>query len=194
MMQSIEAVRAFAAIRTDEVVVTTMTSIFQWDDIVGDDPLHLPLIGSMGKAADLALGVAIARPDVRVWCIDGDGSLLMNLGVMASIVTAKPKNLVHAVLANGAYNITGGQPIPAATTLDFAMTARAAGYPVTTTIDDLDALRAQLPSLVRQDGPVFVAIKCQPAGPQPKIQHGRMAKALLRLRDTLAARQPGFSS
>ncbi|MFN8534723.1 MAG: thiamine pyrophosphate-dependent enzyme [Dehalococcoidia bacterium] len=109
MFPSIEAIRAIAAARTDQVVVTTMTSIFEWDAVVGDDRRHLPLIGCMSKASSVALGVALARPDVEVLCLDGDGSLLMNLGSLATIAQAAPKNLVHFVFENRVYNITGGQ-------------------------------------------------------------------------------------
>jgi phosphonopyruvate decarboxylase len=187
-MQSIEAIRALAAARTNQVVVTTMTTIFQWDDIVGEDPLHLPLIGSMGKASSVALGVALARPDVQVLCLDGDGSLLMNLGSLATIVASGATNLVHFVFENRVYNITGGQPVPAANALDWAAMASAAGFARTYTIDTVSDLEATLPEILGGLGPVFVVVRVERAGPQPKIQHGRMKRQMAVVREALGAR------
>ncbi|MCS6802487.1 MAG: thiamine pyrophosphate-dependent enzyme [Chloroflexota bacterium] len=189
MGPALEAVRAIAAARTTQVVVTTMTAIFQWDDVVGDDPLHLPLIGCMGKASSLALGIALARPDIQVLCLDGDGSLLMNLGSLATIAQAQPANLVHFVFENRAYNITGGQPIPAAGRLDFALLAKAAGYPRAYTTESADQLRALLPEILAGAGPTFVCLRVAPAGPQPAIQHGRMKRQLAVVQKALAERQ-----
>lgn len=188
MFQSIDAIQAIAAARTDEVVVTTMTSIFQWDEVVGEDPFAIPLIGSMGKASSVALGIAIARPDIRVLCLDGDGSLLMNLGTFASIVASKAKNLVHIVFCNNAYNITGGQPLPAAESLDFAAIAKACGFPNTYTFSDQETFSNAIAAILKEEGPTLIAVRTAPAGHQPKIQHGRMARELKKLTENLAAR------
>jgi thiamine pyrophosphate-dependent acetolactate synthase large subunit-like protein len=189
MMASLDAVRAIAAARTDQVVVTTMTAIFQWDEVVGDDPLHLPLIGCMGKASSVALGIALARPDIQVLCLDGDGSLLMNLGSLATIAEAQPANLVHFVFENRAYNITGGQPVPAAGRLDFALMARAAGFPRAVTAERVEQLQALLPDVLSGAGPTFVCLRVAPAGPQPKIQHGRMRRQMAVVQRALAERR-----
>lgn len=186
MFPSIEAIRAIAAARTDQVVVTTMTSIFEWDAVVGDDRRHLPLIGCMSKASSVALGVALARPDVEVLCLDGDGSLLMNLGSLATIAQAAPKNLVHFVFENRVYNITGGQPVPGAGAVDFAGLARAVGFPRAYTAGTLDELQGLLPEILAAGGPVFVCLRVEKAGPQPTIQHGRMKRQLAVVQRELA--------
>lgn len=188
MGPSLDAIRAIAMARTNQVVVTTMTAIFQWDEVVGEDPLHLPLIGCMGKASSLALGIALARPDVQVLCLDGDGSLLMNLGSLATIAQARPANLVHVVFENRVYNITGGQPVPAAGKVDFAMMAKAAGFPRAYTTESTDQLQALLPEILTAPGPTFVCVRVEKAGPQPKIQHGRMKRQLAVVQQALAGR------
>ena len=66
----------------------------------------------MGKASSIGLGIALARPDKKVLVIDGDGSLLMNLGSLVTVANMSPKNLVHFVYQNGTYGVSGGQPIP----------------------------------------------------------------------------------
>ena len=189
MFQSIDAIKAIAAARTDEVVVTTMTSIFQWDDVVGEDPFSIPLIGAMGKASSVALGIAIARPDVKVICLDGDGSLLMNLGTFASIVASDAKNLIHIVFCNNAYNITGGQPLPAAGNLDFPGIAKSCGFPNVAHYSDLESFQNDIASILKQEGPTLIAVDTAPAGHQPKIQHGRMLRELAKLTENLAARK-----
>jgi sulfopyruvate decarboxylase subunit beta len=188
MGPSLDAVRAIAASRTDQVVVTTMTAIFQWDEVVGDDPIHLPLIGCMGKASSLALGIALARPDVQVLCLDGDGSLLMNLGSLVTIAQARPANLVHFVFENRVYNITGGQPVPGAGRFDLALLATAAGFPRAYTTESTEQLQKALPEILAGEGPTFVCVRVQPAGPQPKIQHGRMRRQLAVVQKALAGR------
>ena len=188
MGPSLEAVRAIAAARTNQVVVTTMTAIFQWDEVVGDDPLHLPLIGCMGKASSLALGIALARPDIQVLCLDGDGSLLMNLGSLATIGQARPTNLVHFVFENRVYNITGGQPVPGAGRVDFALLAKAAGFARAYTTESTAQLQALLPEVLGRDGPTFVCVRVQQAGPQPKLPHGRMKRQFGVVQSALAGR------
>ena len=92
-------------------------------------------VGSMGHTASIALGFALARPETRVSCLDGDGAALMHLGALAAIGERKPQNFRHFLLNNGAHDSVGGQPT-IAPAVDFCAIARAAGYgealPITT--------------------------------------------------------------
>src|SRR5207249_2365465 len=111
------------------IVISTMMSSREWPRFTTDESLDLPLSGCMGKASSLGLGIALAQPERKIIVLDGDGSLLMNLGTLVTIANAKPKNLVHCVFENGIYEVTGGQPVPGEGTLRLATLARGAGYP-----------------------------------------------------------------
>ena len=115
------------------------------------------MIGSMGLAASIGLGVALARPDVRVVVFDGDGNVLMNPGALARIAAAAPANLVHVCFDNGAHASTGGQrTISDRVHLDAL--ARAAGYRWVGRVDAADALAAEAPAFVRREGPAFLLL------------------------------------
>ena len=145
------------------------------------------MIGSMGLAASIGLGVALARPDVRVVVFDGDGNVLMNPGALARIAAAAPANLVHVCFDNGAHASTGGQrTISDRVHLDAL--ARAAGYRWVGRVDAADALAAEAPAFVRREGPAFLLVKVAlgPDGPPgPRIPFTQ-AEMTARLRRQLA--------
>lgn len=114
----------------------------------GDRPQNFYTWGSMGLASSIGLGLALARPDVRVFVLDGDGSLLMNLGSLATIGLLRPANLVLVVMDNEEYATTGGQPTPTAHGADLAAAARAMGISATATVRSKDELH----TVVRADG------------------------------------------
>jgi thiamine pyrophosphate-dependent acetolactate synthase large subunit-like protein len=89
----------------------------------GHRPQNFYMLGSMGLAVPIALGVALAQPKRRVFALEGDGSLLMQLGCLSTIATLAPKNLTMILMDNGSYQITGGQPTPAATVADLIAVA-----------------------------------------------------------------------
>ncbi|PIT01393.1 hypothetical protein TSA1_11935 [Bradyrhizobium nitroreducens] len=93
----------------------------------GHRPQNFYMLGSMGLAFPIALGVALAQPDRRVFALEGDGSLLMQLGALSTIATLKPKNLIMIVMDNGIYQITGAQPTPAASVADIVAIATGSG-------------------------------------------------------------------
>src|SRR5512142_2446715 len=82
---------------------------------------------AMGHAADLALGIALAQPQRKVICLNGDGSMIMTLGTLVTIIDAGAKNLILFVVQNGTYEITGNQPTPGGGRVDFCALARGAG-------------------------------------------------------------------
>jgi sulfopyruvate decarboxylase subunit beta len=152
-----DVLRAIAAGRGSAVVVPTMTTAPAWRSIAPND-LSVTCVGFMGGASSLGLGIALARPDRRVLVLDGDGSLLMQLGSLATVAGAAPRNLVHFLFKNGVYHTSGAQGTPGGLSVDFVMMARGAGYRVTAAIDDLGDLERRLPELLYAEGPVFVEL------------------------------------
>jgi phosphonopyruvate decarboxylase len=116
----------------------------------------------MGSASTIALGIALARPERKVIIVDGDGSLLMQLGSLVTIAGAAPPNLFHFVFENGVYETSGSQPLPAEGRFDLTGMARAAGYAHTARFDDAARFSSALPELLRRQGPVFVSIRTEP--------------------------------
>jgi phosphonopyruvate decarboxylase len=131
---------------------------------------QLYVVGSMGCASSLGLGLAWARPDRRVVVIDGDGAMLMRLGALATLAYEQPKNLVHVLLDNEAHESTGGQST-VSHSMDLPGVARSCGYANVTTVDDAAGLERQLGD--RDPGLRFVALKTRhgvPDGlPRPKV-------------------------
>ncbi len=119
------------------------------------------MIGSMGLASSIALGVALSKPERRVVVFDGDGNVLMNMGALALIGAQQPRNLVHLVFDNEVYGSTGNQPtISSRVALD--KVARASGYVDARRVEDADQLRAAAQELLAKDGPSFLLIKIEP--------------------------------
>jgi sulfopyruvate decarboxylase subunit beta len=141
---------------TDEIVVTTYSSAVDWLAL-GERALNYFSVGAMGLDSSHALGLALGGPDRRVICLQGDGSLLMNLGCLVTIAAAAPKNLVHLVVQNGTYEANGGHPIPNPK-INFATMARAAGYPHAHEFSNLAIFEQQAGQVLRQEGPVFATL------------------------------------
>ena len=116
-------------------------------------------VGSMGHASMIALGVAEAKPDRRVWCLDGDGAVMMHLGSLALIGRRAPRNLVHVVVNNGAHETVGGMPVCSGA-LNITGLASAAGYRAVLTADTAESLRQALDSARSAEGPVLLEIHC----------------------------------
>lgn len=161
---------------------------------------NLGCVPLMGGAAGLGLGIALARPNEQILVLDGDGSLLMQLGVLATIADQAPSNLVHFVFRNdvwfeGAANIR----TPGAGKISFTGLARATGYPNVMEISEAETLEAAMPELLASPGPTLVELRIEPeAGdrgpwgpqnPQAEIrgqQFTRMGEEASRLRSVLA--------
>lgn len=116
-------------------------------------------VGSMGHSSSIALGVAINKPDKKVWCIDGDGALLMHMGAMALVGTGSPKNLVHVVINNGAHETVGGMPT-AAGSIDICKIADGCGYKNTVSVDSFDALDKELIAAKNRNEFSLIEVKC----------------------------------
>jgi sulfopyruvate decarboxylase subunit beta len=149
---------------TDEIVVAVYQAAFDWMRIASRE-LNFVSVGAMGQASSHGLGFALGRPDRRVIVLDGDGSLLMNLGSLVTIANAAPRNLLHLVFQNDCYEANGSHPIPGASRVDFAALAIAAGYRAATTVDSLEAFNRGAADLVAAPGPSFAALKVEPGTP-----------------------------
>ena len=119
--------RLVAKLKNDEAVVGGIgnTNFDLW--AAGHRPQNFYMLGSMGLAFPIALGVALAQPARRVFALEGDGSLLMQMGCLSTIATLAPKNLTMIVMDNGVYQIPGAQPTPAAAVADIVAIAAASG-------------------------------------------------------------------
>jgi len=131
----------------------------------GDRPQNFYTWGSMGLASSVGLGLAVARPDLRVFVLDGDGSLLMNLGSLATIGLLQPANLVLIVMDNEEYATTGGQKTPTAHGADLDAAARAMGVARTATTRTVDELRRAVDDAA---GPRVVIAKVAESAPIAK--------------------------
>lgn len=116
-------------------------------------------VGSMGHCSSIALGLALNRPEKTFWCVDGDGALIMHMGAVAVIGAAKPKNLIHIVINNGAHESVGGLPTAAAK-VDLTAIARACGYSEVFKATTFDELKIVLQRAKTARDLVFVEIEC----------------------------------
>jgi len=169
MMESLEALRVISRYRGDAIVVATMTSNYEWSKVSANPDLDLLFYGTMGKASSLGLGLALARPDKKVIVLDGDGSLLMNLGSLVTIAHMAPRNFIHFLCENRVYRVSGGQPTPCASEVSYAGLARSAGYPRVYEFDTVPGLEKNLETIMRQDGPTFVCLKVAPVKEHPRL-------------------------
>jgi len=131
-------------------------------------PLNLYSSGAMGQGSSWGLGLALGMPERKVLVLDGDGSLLMNLGSLVTIANAAPRNLYHFVFENGCYEANGSHPIPAQGRIDFAAVARGAGIHYSFAFDELAHFADEVPRILALEGPVFAALKVVPGDPSPQ--------------------------
>jgi thiamine pyrophosphate-dependent acetolactate synthase large subunit-like protein len=140
----------------DELVVTSLGNEKYDLRAGGERDRNFYNWNSMGMAPSIGLGLAMARPELKVIVYDGDGSLLMNLGALATIALREPKNLIHIVWDNRSYAMTGGQPTATAYRTDLGAMARAAGYPKVERVETLAAFRDAADRALTESGPWFI--------------------------------------
>ncbi len=116
-------------------------------------------VGSMGHSSSIALGVAINKPDRRVWCIDGDGAALMHMGAMAVVGANRPDNLIHVVINNSAHETVGGMPTVAGS-IDLVAIAKACGYPAAVSVDNFADLDRELENAKARRELSLIEVKC----------------------------------
>ena len=115
-------------------------------------------VGSMGHASQIALGIAMAKADRKVWCFDGDGAAIMHMGSMAIVANKAPKNYIHVVFNNGAHDSVGGQPT-VGLKIDLPAVAKAVGYKATYSVDNKADLSVILSEAKHLEGPILVEVK-----------------------------------
>ena len=162
MIDAQDIFKAFKEHRGDAIVTTAGTAGRYWTDFSDNERRDVSLGGAMGQSTSAALGLALGLPDEKVVMFDAEGSLLMNLGAIASIAGMKPANFYHILLDNECYATTGGQPVPNAQGIDYALMAKGAGYAATYSFDDLEEFSTSVGEIMNEAGPVFVAIKINP--------------------------------
>ena len=189
---------AVAAVRRErgprDVVITTMAASKAWMD-GGTGPLDFVFVPScMGHATSLGLGLALAQPRRRIIVCNGDGSMLMNLGSLVSIMAAAPPNLVVLVLDNGVYEVTGAQPTPGSPVarpdqgrVDYAAMARACGFPSVFHCPGPEEWRRDAAAIITAPGPVFAWLEIEavrgrpgPRSPGPAAARARAFMQALR--------------
>ncbi|MGY8636137.1 thiamine pyrophosphate-dependent enzyme [Bradyrhizobium sp. 14AA] len=175
--------RLIAKLEHEEAVIGGIgnTNFDLW--AAGHRPQNFYMLGSMGLAFPIALGVALAQPDRRVFALEGDGSLLMQLGALSTIATLKPKNLIMIVMDNGIYQITGAQPTPAAGVADVVAIAIGSGLANSAWAADEEdferlvdeAMSASEPSLIAvriDDKPGVGTTRRDPVQIRERFMHG----------------------
>ncbi len=147
---------------------------------------HFYMIGSMGLASSIGLGVALARPGRRVVVLDGDGNVLMNLGALAQVGARHPANFLHVCFDNGVHGSTGNQPT-ISDRVALEEVARAAGYVATARVGEAHGLRAALADLLDRPGPAFLLARITPALPDPPFARVSITPAQMTTRFRVAA-------
>ena len=116
-------------------------------------------VGSMGHSSSIALGIAVRKPEQKIWCVDGDGAVLMHMGAMAVLGAAHPDNLVHIVINNGAHETVGGMPTAAAR-IDLPAIAKACGYSYAVCVDTFERLDQELQDAKKRNALSLIEVKC----------------------------------
>jgi thiamine pyrophosphate-dependent acetolactate synthase large subunit-like protein len=151
--------RLVAKLKNEEAVIGGIgnTNFDLW--AAGHRPQNFYMLGSMGLAFPIALGVALAQPKRRVFALEGDGSLLMQLGCLSTIATLKPKNLSMIVMDNGIYQITGAQPTPAAAATDLIAVAIGCGLTNSTWAADEDDFERLIDQSLTASEPMLIGVR-----------------------------------
>lgn len=166
-MNLLQACTIIENARKEAVLVATMGAMFAFDGLKAAQP-RISSVPLMGGAASLGLGLAIAEPSRKIVVVDGDASLLMQLGGLTTVADRQPANFVHFVVRNGAqFTGVANLATPAETCVDYAGLAAAAGYRRTYRFDNETALAAHIDEILAGAGPTFVELRivAQPTMP-----------------------------
>ena len=164
MIEPTDVFEVFEKHRGDAIVLAGGLSGYKhWHEYSTNEKRDVGnFVGTMGALTSAALGVALAQPEEKVVLFDSEGSLLMNLGSLATTADQRPRNFYHFLLDNESYATTGGQPVPSAKAIDYAGLAKDAGYVAAYSFDDLEDFASSLQDILGKEGPVFVALKVVP--------------------------------
>lgn len=152
------AIEALLELLTDQPVIVCNGFPSREAFKLGDRPTHFYMIGSMGVAPAIGLGIALAKPQKKVVIFDGDGNVLMGMGTLATVGALKPKNFIHVVFDNEVYGSTGNQPsLSRIVRLD--QVARAAGYVNVERVLEREDMVYEFKDMLKKDGPSFLLVK-----------------------------------
>jgi sulfopyruvate decarboxylase subunit beta len=164
-MTRLDALTAIYPTLSDRVVVTIMGAVAAELQSIGHRPNFFYLQHAMGLASSMGLGIALSQPDRSVIVLDGDGSVLMNLGGLTTLARYRPRNLLHIVFDNESLLSVGGFPTATATGSDLAAIAAAAGVPRTATVTTLDAFRDAVDAALAAHELTTLVAKVDAVGP-----------------------------
>jgi thiamine pyrophosphate-dependent acetolactate synthase large subunit-like protein len=167
-MNRLDATRRLVAAIAREPVVASLGHPAYDLSAAGDRPENFYTWGSMGLASSIGLGLALVRAELRVFVVDGDGSLLMNLGSLATIGWTRPANLVLIVWDNELYGTTGGQDTATAHGADLEAAAKALGAAATATVRTEDELDRTIARARVEPGPWVIVAKVSESAPEVK--------------------------
>lgn len=153
-----QAMAALLELMTDQLLVICNGFPSREAHKIADRPSHFYMIGSMGNAPAIALGVALAKPGKQLVTFDGDGNVLMGMGTLATVGALKPKNFIHVVFDNEVYGTTGNQPT-ISNVVPLEKVAKAAGYLNVERVLDRDDLVYEFKEMLKKDGPSMLLIK-----------------------------------
>jgi sulfopyruvate decarboxylase subunit beta len=168
-MTRLEALRAVYDKLADRVVVTIMGAVAAELQSIGHRPNFFYLQHAMGLASSMGLGIALSRPELGVIVLDGDGSVLMNLGGLTTLARYRPKNLLHIVFDNESLLSVGGFPTATSTGSDIAGIARAAGVPRTAMVRSLDEFTRAFDAALASGELTTIVAKVEAAGPSAYV-------------------------
>ena len=164
-MTRLDALRAIYPALESRVVVTIMGAVAAELQSIGHRPNFFYLQHAMGLASSVGLGIALTRPEKQVIVLDGDGSVLMNLGGLTTLARYRPRNLVHVVFDNESLLSVGGFPTATSTGSDLAGIAAAAGVPHTATVKTIDAFTSAFSSALDANDLTTLVAKVDAVGP-----------------------------
>ncbi len=167
MMRRDEALKILAGHYPDGIAVGVYQTVFDWMQI-RPHPLNYLCTGAMGQAASHGLGLALGAPSEKVVVLDGDGSLLMNLGCLFTIAHAAPTNFFHFVSHNRSYEVNGNFPVFGGKQLRFDEVAKSAGYSHTFSFSELGDFESEIAKILTLEGPVFVNLILEPGEAYPR--------------------------
>jgi sulfopyruvate decarboxylase subunit beta len=168
-MTRLDALRAIYDRLEHRVVVTIMGAVAAELQSIGHRPNFFYLQHAMGLASSMGLGIALSKPDRQVIVLDGDGSVLMNLGGLTTLARYRPRNLVHVIFDNESLLSVGGFPTATATGSDLAGIAAAAGVPRTATVTTLDAFTAAVDEALAARELTTIVAKVEAVGPSTYV-------------------------
>lgn len=153
----------------DEAVIASTGKISRELFVINDKPANFYMQGSLGHASAIGLGLALSRPEKKVVVLEGDGAIIMHMGMLSTVGHYKPKNMAHIVLDNETYDSTGGQFTTSTTTL-LEDVAGACGYSASFKVITKDGLKNALKSALSTEGPTFIIVKvCRDKREVPRI-------------------------